>query len=216
VNGFPTAAVEQPFIIARAGDLQSQINPLTRLDSYYDWNHVWLTTAEREPDAAFAQAVQQLPGYVDAMYAWDTSREIQREPLANALTGILFASFWVSLGLSLLDFAFYMAVTTRRRAVSFAVLRAIGWDGRHVWGLLTVEQAAFITPALVVGVLLGVVLAYLILPFLAIIGGQVLQIPVLGVLALLVVLVAAFTLLLTVAAVTLRRASVNQVMRLGE
>lgn len=61
--------------------------------------------------------------------------------------------------------------------MSYAVLQAMGWQPRRLLGLLSVEQAAFITPALFVGVLLGLLVAALMLPFLALTGQQVLQIP---------------------------------------
>jgi len=129
---------------------------------------------------------------------------------------MLFAGFWVSLALSVLDFGFYLAVTAGRRAVSFAVLQSMGWESRNIWSQLAVEQAALITPALLVGVALGGALAYLLLPFLELIGGEALRFPLLEVGGLLLVLVIAFSLLLAVTAVFLRRQQVHQVLRMGE
>jgi len=129
---------------------------------------------------------------------------------------MLFAGFWVSLLLNVLDFGFYLAVTARRRALSFAVLRAMGWPARSIWGVLAVEQAALAAPALLVGVGLGAALAYLLLPFLALIGGQALRFPAAGVLGLLAALAVAFAGLLGAAAIFLGRQSVNQVLRMGE
>ncbi len=99
------------------------------------------------------------------------------EPLPNAIVGVLFAGFWVSLALGLLDFGVYLVITAARRATAFAVLRALGWHRSRVWGLLTVEQTALVAPALVIGVLLGGVLAYLLLPFLALLGDEALRLP---------------------------------------
>lgn len=184
--------------------------------AYYDVNRVWLSLDEREPASDLSQAVQEIDGFERAMYAYNRYQEIQREPLANSLTGMLFAGFWVALLLGLIDFAFYMAITIRRRAVSFATLQAIGWNERDLLRLLFVEQAAFITPALIIGVLLGLGLAYLILPFLALIGGQTLQLPLTGILTLLLVFIIAFALILRLTAAILHRFSLNQVMRFGE
>ncbi len=119
----------------------------------------------------------------------------------------------MSLGLGLLDFGFYLAMTARRRATSFAVLRALGWNSDKLWGLLTVEQATLITPALFIGVLLGGLLAYLLLPFLALLGGETLQFPLLEITQLLIALVVSFALLLGVTAAFLQRMSINQVLR---
>ena len=69
---------------------------------------------------------------------------------------------------------------------------------------------------LIIGVLLGLGLAYLILPFLALIGSQTLQLPLMGILLLLLVFVIAFVLILRLTAAILHRFSLNQVMRFGE
>ncbi|GAB4529017.1 MAG: hypothetical protein OHK0046_48560 [Anaerolineae bacterium] len=214
IDRFPIAGQEDAFLVAVVPALQQRLNADRRISGFYTRNHLWVQLESKEPSPALRDTVQGLPGFNAATFAWDIYQQTQREPLPNALTGMLFASFWVSLGLSLLDFAFYMAVTARRRAVSFAVLRSIGWDARNIWGLLTVEQAAFITPALVVGVVLGIVMAYLILPFLGLIGGQTLQLPLGDVLVLVGVLIIAFTLLLSITAYALRRASLNEILRI--
>jgi ABC-type antimicrobial peptide transport system permease subunit len=183
---------------------------------YYDINHLWLDLADREPTAELLAAVTEIPGYRAADFAWFRYTEIQRDPLANSLTGILFAAFWISLLLSLLDFGFYMAVTIRKRALAFATLQAIGWDGRDMLKLLLIEQTAFITPALIIGVIFGFLLAALILPFLALVGGVGLQIPLAGIIGLLLVLIVSYSLILYVTASVLRRFNINNIMRFGE
>jgi len=150
------------------------------------------------------------------VYAWDRYNAIQRDPLANAVTGMLFAGFWVSLVLSLLDFGFYLMVTARQRLFTFGVLRSLGWNAGHIWRLLFIEQVALIAPALLIGSLIGAGLAYLLLPFLALVGSETLQLPWLDLLGMLAVLILSFTVLMGVAAIFLRRMSVNQVLRLGE
>lgn len=216
VDDFPTMGEDDNYVIGWLAHLRLVLNSTATLSGFYDRNQAWLTLEEREPLDTLRAEVAALPGVNGASYAWDRYNEIQRAPLPNAITGMLFAGFWVSLTLSVLDFAFYLAVTARRRAVSFAVLQAIGWDSRQIWGVLAVEQAALVVPALLVGVGLGAALAYLLLPFLELIGGQALRFPVLGIGLLLLVLVLVFVALLGITAIFLRRQSVNQVLRLGE
>jgi hypothetical protein len=216
VDDFPTLGDRDTFALAWTDQLRPVLNASASLRGYYDWNQAWLMLAEREPSAAFVTAAAAVPGVTNTVYAWERYNEIQRDPLPNAITGMLFAGFWVSLILSILDFGFYLAVTARRRAVSFAVLQAIGWEATNVWRVLAVEQAALVIPALLVGVGLGAVLAYLLLPFLELIGGEALRFPVVNVAGLLAVLVVVFVGLLGATAVFLRQQSVNQVLRLGE
>ncbi|MGJ3239905.1 MAG: FtsX-like permease family protein [Anaerolineae bacterium] len=182
----------------------------------YDTNTVWFALENREPSREFLEAIVAVSGYEHAQYAWQRYQDIQRDPLANAVTGLLFAGFWIALALSLIDFGFYMAMTIRRRALTFATLQAIGWHNRHIVRLLLVEQMIFITPVLIIGVLFGVLLAMLILPFLMLVGSLTLQIPIMSILSLLALLVVSFILMLRLTALALSRRSVNQVMRFGE
>lgn len=204
------------FIIAWTDSIRPVLNTTASVHGFYDWNTAWLNLAERQPSQDFRLAAVNVPGVQTVMYAWDLYNEIQRDPLPNAITGMFFAGFWVSLSLSVLDFAFYMAVTARRRAIAFAVLQAMGWEGRNVWSLLAVEQAALVIPALLVGVALGALLAYLLLPFLELVGGEVLRMPLQDVVGLLLTLLVVFVFLMGLTAFYLRRMKVAQVLRLGE
>ncbi len=216
IEGFPTTTGRDLVALTALDPLRLALNRSATVQGFYDWNQAWLMRTDRRPDEAFASAAASLPGFTAAVYAWDRFSAIQRDPLANALTGMLFAGFWVSLLLSVLDFAFYLAVTAHRRALSFAVLQAIGWDARNIWSVLAVEQTTLIVPAMLVGMALGAALAYLLLPFLGLIGGEALRFPARDVAGLLFVLAAAFAILLGFTAAILRRQSISQVLRLGE
>jgi hypothetical protein len=65
-------------------------------------------------------------------------------------------------------------------------------------------------------VALGGALAYLLLPFLELVGGEALRFPLLEVGGLLLALVISFSLLLGLTALFLRRQQVHQVLRMGE
>lgn len=204
------------FLIAPADDLLRFLNAQASPESYYTNNTAWLTLPDRQMDTAARSQIEALPGLIAINEAWVVYNQLLREPLPNAIIGVLFAGFWVSLLLGLLDFGFYLAMTSARRATTFAVLRALGLNGARIWGLLTAEQAALVTPALAVGVLLGIVLAYLLMPFLALFGDEALQIPVGQIGGLLVIIIISFVALLTWAASALTRSKIGQVLRLGD
>lgn len=216
IDSFPMFDSGDVYLLADLPALQAQLNRDILMPDYYRPNIFMLDLTQVQPDAELREAINRVPGVLDVRFAQDRFEEIQREPLANALTGMLFAGFWVSLLLSLIDFGFYMIVTIRRRSAAFGTLQAMGWTGQDLLRLLIVEQAAFITPALVIGVLFGLLLAYLILPFLQLIGGLTLIVPPVQVLVLCVVLLVAFSVMLLAASSMLGRARLNSVMRFGE
>ncbi|MGB7338093.1 MAG: FtsX-like permease family protein, partial [Phototrophicaceae bacterium] len=219
-NDYPSFVNDERLIFADYDIVRYRLNTYSFTSQFpsliYDYNAVFFALEGRTPDPSFIDELQAVDGYLSADYAWDRFSQIQRDPLTNAVTGILFAGFWVSLFLSLLDFGFYMAVTIRRRALAFATLQAIGWNERNLLNLLLVEQVAFITPAIIIGIIFGMLLANLILPFLSLIGSLALQIPILAITILIVALIVAFALILRLTAIILRRLSLNQVMRFGE
>ncbi len=216
VQTLPTTAANQHVLVMDADQLAQAINRVVAAKDRVAPNQAWLELADRQPSPELQAALQKLPGMSQVTFAWDRYNQLLREPLPAAIAGMLYAGFWVSLLLSLLDFGFYLTVTARRRSLGFAVLQALGWNANHVWALLVTEQAALIVPALLVGVGLGAALAYVILPFLALIGGETLKLPLAGLVGLLIALLAGFTILLFGMAWWLRRLSINQVLRLGE
>lgn len=214
IPSFPMA--EGRFVLARSRDLLPWLNAGLPVNGYYAENTLWLTLPDRQLDFQTQTQIEALTGLLNVDEAWLVYNQLLREPLPNAIIGVLFAGFWVSLTLGLLNFAFYLATTSARRATSFAVLRAQGLSGLRVWGLLTTEQAALILPALVIGVLLGIVLASFLRPFLVLLGGEALAIPAAQIGGLLAILLVSFTVLLVSTAIVLARRNVGQVLRIGE
>ncbi len=216
VTNFPGTHPDDAFLVADREQLQLQANARLRTMTAYTANRLWLNLEERQPPDDLLSAVDALPGVTNINTAWERYQAVQRDPLANGVSGILFAGFWLALALILLDFAFYLGMSLRRRAVSFAVLRAMGWRRGHLLGLLLVEQAAFITPALVVGVLLGVLMATVILPFLTLVGGTTLQLPLGAVALLLAALVGSFTALLLALGLAYQQTGQADALRIGD
>jgi ABC-type antimicrobial peptide transport system permease subunit len=215
-RNFPSLAENQHFLVMDPQTIAQIVNTTLQGSVISGPNQVWLEIPDREPSPQLVDTLSNTPGIASRTFAWDRYNQLLREPLPAAIAGMLYAGFWVSLLLSLLDFAFYLAVTARRRSLGFAVLRALGWNVNNIWALLVAEQAALVVPALLVGIVLGAALAYVILPFLALVGGETLRLPVPALIGLLATLLIGFGILSFGAAWWLRRLKVNQVLRLGE
>jgi hypothetical protein len=206
-------AADQSMLLTRADWLLSQLNRRrSNLESGTGINRVSLVLADREPPADLRAAVAALPGVTAADYAYDRFAALQRAPLANAVTGMLFAGFCAAFGLIVLQAGFYTAVTLRRRAGSFAVLRSLGWGAGDILRMLAVEQTAIVAPALGIGVLVGAGLAALLLPLLGV-GGAVLRLPLAQVIGLLATIGVLFAALLVWSAKIVRGVDVAQQVR---
>lgn len=220
VDQFPTfgATAQDIYMIAPLGSMRFLFNQRFRDEAdLIDVNQVWINLKEQaEPSAALRQNIEALPGVTDTTYAWTRYGEILREPIPNTIAGMFFAAFWISLALSLVNFAFYMIITAQQRSFSFGVLRSIGWNLNHIWRLLFFEQLVLIIPATLIGTLLGIGLAYLLLPFIALSGTLALRLPTLQLSGIVLILVVGFVVLLTFIGLWLRRMSLQQIMRLGE
>lgn len=204
------------FLIADRDLLLRQINAGAGASLGVRADTVWLDLTGREPSGETTSQLNALSGVEAVVYAWDVYNQFLRAPLPNAISGVFFAGFWVSLLLSLMDFSFYLSVTLRQRASSFATLRALGWSQRRLPQLLLVEQALFVAPALIIGVLVGLLLAGLIFPFLALAGTQTLQLPIFSILLLLLIIVISFAGMLQLTATSLRKLKLTQIMRFGD
>jgi ABC-type lipoprotein release transport system permease subunit len=211
VSGFRTMTSSERFVISPLDVLQLVLNERQTVPDYYRVNQVWLNAAEGTAPTEVINAAAALSGVQNVTGAWDNYNALRRSPLPNSISGVLFVGFWITLLLSFLDFGFHLVTTTRRRAVSFAVLRSMGWRARHVWSVLAFEQTALMLPALVVGIGLGILLAGLLLPFLSLAGALWLSTATLF--GLVVAVLTGYMLLLSVIAVLLRRMRITQTLR---
>ncbi len=216
VDRFPSFEDDDEFMIMPVGEMLSQLERGSESRLPDAPNEVWLEVPGRRPTERLMAELERRPDVTGWESAWTVYGRYLREPLPGSVVGMLFAGFWVSLGLSLLDFGFTLAVTLQQRALSYSVLRALGWPAGAIWRSLVAEHAVLVTPALAVGIALGAALAYLLLPFLALIGGQSLLIPISAVVEMAATLALGFGLLLIGAAWWLRGMQVSNTLRLGE
>lgn len=203
----------QSLLITRAEWLQSQLNQRrATLETGVGINRVRLSLDEQAPSPELRSALAALPGISTIDFAYDRFAALQRAPLANAVTGMLFAGFCAAFGLIVLQAGFYTAVMLRRRAGSFAVLRSLGWSSGHVLRMLAIEQAAIVVPAVLIGVLSGIGLAALLSPLLGEVSAA-LHIPFAQIIGLLATIAVLFGALLGWSASILRSTDVAQQIR---
>jgi predicted lysophospholipase L1 biosynthesis ABC-type transport system permease subunit len=128
----------------------------------------WLAVDEDALDAA-TSALAEEP-YTSAEVASRAERELtlESDPVALGTIGSLMLGFVAAAVFAGIGFAVNAAVSARERLVEFALLRAVGLSNRQLLGWLSLENALLVVFGLVGGTLLGIGLAWLVLPLITI------------------------------------------------
>ncbi|MFJ8748500.1 FtsX-like permease family protein [Streptomyces sp. NPDC102441] len=172
----------------------------------------WLSTAPGEGPKVAAE-LRGLPGTDPAQVRVrdEVARELADDPLGAGPQSALLAVAVVAAALAAVGFAVGLVGSQRERAAEFAVLRALGAPRRRLARMAAAEQGVLITLALLIGLALGAVLTRAVVPLVVLTGQAARPVPDVlvllpaGQVAVLLASVAALP-LLTVAAITLRRA----------
>ena len=95
---------------------------------------------------------------------------LTRDPVALGISGALSLGFVAAAVFAVVGFAVSAAVSTSERTTEFAVLRSLGLSSRQLSAWLALEGGITVLLALVGGVLLGGLVAWLVLPFVSLAG----------------------------------------------
>ncbi|MDQ0796336.1 FtsX-like permease family protein [Streptomyces sp. B1I3] len=172
----------------------------------------WLSTAPGDGPKV-AAGLRALPGTDPAQVRVrdEAVRDLTDDPLGAGPRSALLAVAVAAAALAAVGFAVGLVGSLRERTAEFAVLRALGASRRRLARMQAAEQGVLITLALLIGLALGAVLTRAVVPLVVLTGQAARPVPDVLVLlpaghvAVLLASVAALP-LLTVAAITLRRA----------
>jgi predicted lysophospholipase L1 biosynthesis ABC-type transport system permease subunit len=151
------------------------------------------------------------------------ARTLRSDPVALGTLGALSLGFVAAAIFASVGFAVSAAVSARERLTEFALLRALGLSPRQLAGWLSLEHSVLVAFSLLMGTALGLLLAWLVLPLIAITQAARRAIPdvivvypwrsIVGLeLAVTLVLVAVVAVLTMV----LRRIGLGTLLRIGE
>jgi len=183
----------------------------------------WIAVADGASEAV-TQTLRQPPyesfQIVEQVKVADTLRS---DPVALGTIGSLSLGFVAAAVFAAVGFAVSTIVSARERMTEFALLRALGLSPRQLSGWLWLEQGVLVVVSLLLGTLTGALLAWLILPLIAISQEGLIALPDVVVLYpwttilwLELAVVAALGVIVTVLAVLLRRLGLGSLLRLGE
>jgi ABC-type antimicrobial peptide transport system permease subunit len=115
------------------------------------------------------------------------------------------------------------AVSARQRRTEFALLRALGLSGRQLFGSLWLENGSVVLVSLVAGTGLGLVMAWIALPFITVtqaaadpVPPVIVEMPWDRILGLEILSAVALAVAVVLIGTVLRRLGVGGVLRMGE
>lgn len=163
VPTFPTLDAAKPFAIGDGLALDLVRIPARVAPATTDeW---WVATGDGRA-ATVAGAVAATPiAAIDVIDRTAVEADLAEDPLGLAVIGILGLGSLAALVFAAIGFLVSVSVSTTERIGELALLKALGLSPRQLLAWLSVEGVALLVVGLTAGVGLGLVLAWLALPF---------------------------------------------------
>jgi hypothetical protein len=221
VRGFPTLPPEDGGVVV---DLPTYLAAAFLGSGDVPRPTEWLLDAAPGRDRAVAQALRAPPySSVEVVDRVGMTDRLTRDPVALGISGALTLGFVAAAVFAVVGFAVSAAVSTSERTTEFAVLRSLGLSSRQLSGWLALEGGITVLLALVGGIFLGGLVAWLVLPFVSLAGegGKpfpevIVELPWEAVALLAGSLLAVLALVVGAQLLLLRRLSLAPALRAGE
>ena len=164
VDGFPSQSSTKPLLLVDGPslDLARYAGGVT-LAPTSEW---WVATEAGTSGSVAGVAAISAP--IAASVIAERSgleADLAGDPLGLAVIGILGLGSIAALVFAAIGFLVTTTVSTQERLGEFALLKALGLAPRQLFRWLTLENAALLVVGLLAGIMLGILLAWLTLPF---------------------------------------------------
>ncbi|CAN5729006.1 ABC transporter permease [soil metagenome] len=161
---FPPLDPDRPFVIVDTHVLS--------LDWYADSGNElpsgeWWLALDDARASEVAETLRGAAGSTDVSLRTDVARSLAGDPVALALIGALGLGALAALLLAAIGFLLSVGVAIAERVEEIAILRALGASRREVGDWLTVDGGVLLGFGITSGLGLGLLLAWLVLPFAA-------------------------------------------------
>ncbi|HET9680392.1 MAG TPA: FtsX-like permease family protein, partial [Candidatus Limnocylindrales bacterium] len=220
VEDFPTTDPSSPLVIldeSTLGMVRLRLGGTIR-----DPDEWWLATTGDSAGVAAALTASPFRS-ASVTTAADRTRSLSTDPIAVGIIGALILGFVATGLVALVGLAVSAAVSARQRRTEFALLRALGLSGGQLSGWLWLENGSLVLVSLVGGTALGVLIGWLVLPFVTVtqqaaapVPPVLVHVPWDGVILLDLASAVAAGLAVIVIGAVLRRRGVGSVLRMGE
>ncbi len=137
----------------------------------------WLSVDETAREAVVGALAQAPIASREVVSTVDRNRALATDPVALGIIGALGIGFVAAAMFAVVGFMVSAAVAARERITEFALLRALGLSSRQLSVWLSLENAALAGVSLVTGTVLGLVIAWVVLPFITVTQGATTPFP---------------------------------------
>ena len=219
VEAFPTLDPTEPFAIVDLGGYALATFARSGEDLFTDeW---WLSV---DDSAAVAARLTEDPYSVERIISRDErTRELSDDPIALGVIGALAIGSVAALIVAAIGFVASAVVSTRERLGEFALLRAMGLSPAQLAAWLTIENTFLLAAGVLAGTGLGLLLAWLVLPFVtltadgrSVVPPLLIEIPWPAIVAVALGALMALVVAVVVIGGVLRRVAVSGVLRSGQ
>ena len=221
IDQFPSLDPTQPFAIVDATTLERARQAATgQVLTTKEW---WLSV---DPAAApqVEEALLRAPiAATEVLGRASLTRSLASDPVSLGIIGALALGALSALVFASIGFLVSATVTSSERIGEFAILRALGLSARELSAWVSLENAFLLVFGIVAGSLLGVVLAWLVLPFATLtetgesaVPAPDIVVPWAAMAPLYVAAVVLFVVTVVIVSRQVRRAGISTVLRAGD
>jgi hypothetical protein len=221
VGSFPSTDPAVPLVVFDEPTLGLlRLQGLNDARSPDEW---WLAAAGDDVEALAADLRAAPLETVDLVTVVDRTRTLSTDPVALGIIGALTLGFVATSLFAIVGLTVSTAVAARQRRTEFALLRALGLSGRQLATTLWLENGSLVLVSLAAGTTLGLVIGWLVLPFVTVtqratapVPPVIVHVPWDGILLLDLGSAAALGIAVLLIGGVLRRLGVGSVLRMGE
>jgi ABC-type antimicrobial peptide transport system permease subunit len=192
-------------------------------DAVESANEWWLSVDPAALESVVETLAQSPIASREVVSTVDRNRALATDPVALGIIGALGIGFVAAALFAVVGFMVSAAVAARERITEFALLRALGLSSRQLSVWLSLENAALAAVSLAAGSVLGLVIAWVVLPFITVTQGAATPFPPVEVdvpwptiAALGLIGVVALAVTVVILAWLLRRIALTSVLRMSE
>jgi hypothetical protein len=138
----------------------------------------WWLSVDEGATANVTAALSRAPiGSRVVLSQEERNRTLSTDPVALGIIGALAIGFVAAALFAVVGFMVSAAVSARERITEFALLRALGLSANQLSVWLSLENAVLAAVSLVTGTVLGLVIAWVVLPFITVTQGATTPFP---------------------------------------